>query len=43
MTAAPEVTTTTDVAAKISAKSAVSVAAAAVMWLIERRLRLSGI
>jgi hypothetical protein len=43
MTAAPQVTTTVDVAAKISAKSAVRVVAAAVMWLITRRLGLSGI
>jgi hypothetical protein len=42
MTAAPQVTTA-DVTAKISAKSAVSVVAAAVMWLVARRLGLSGI
>jgi hypothetical protein len=41
MTAAPEATTT-DSAAKISAKSAASVAAAAVMGLIERPHRPSG-
>jgi hypothetical protein len=42
MTAAPQVTTA-DVTAKISAKSAVSVVAAAVIWLVARRLGLSGI
>jgi hypothetical protein len=36
MTAAPEGTTTIDVAAKISTETAASGVAAAVMWLIER-------